>query len=110
MAPRVRAVTDDEDGLEELKEAVGGAFADLIASVKVPDPIPVAPGIEIFCPTKKEVSELLKATTDEQAQKIIFRDNYEAAMALFDPQPVKVWEAFMEQYNAHFFGDKNKGK
>lgn len=95
---------------KEVNELVGTLFADLIASVRVPDPLDVAPGLVVKNPTKKQANALIKATSEEDAQKIIFGDDYERAMELFDPQPVQVWNAFMEKYNEHFFGDKSAGK
>lgn len=44
------------------------------------------------------------------AQKIIFGEQYEAAKALFDDKPLFLWNAFMERYNEHFFGDPDSGK
>lgn len=105
----VEAVADAAE-VEELGELVGSLFADLLAEVRVPDPLEVAPGLVLKAPTKKQANDLLHATTEEQAQKVIFGDKYELAMELFDPQPVQVWNAFMEKYNEHFFGDKNQGK
>ena len=95
---------------QDLEDYVGGVFADLIKSVRVPDPMPLTDDIELRCPSKKQVNDLFKATTEEDAQKIIFGDQYDAAMALFDDQPVQFWNAFMEKYNEHFFGDKSLGK
>lgn len=103
MAARVK-------NTEDLEDYVGGVFADLIASVRVPDPLPLTADITLTCPSKKQVNDLFKAATEEDAQKIIFGDNYEAAMKLFDDQPVQFWNAFMEKYNEHFFGDKSLGK
>lgn len=96
--------------MSDLSETVGTVFADLIASVRVPEPLDVAPGVTVSNPTKKQANELMKATTEEEAQRIIFGDSYEAAMEIFDPAPVQVWNAFMERYNEHFFGDKSQGK
>lgn len=87
----------------DLSEMVGSLFKELIDSVRVPEPLEVAPGLVVTNPTKKLANELMRAVTEEDAQKIIFGDDYEKAMELFDPQPVQVWNAFMEKYNEHFF-------
>lgn len=87
----------------EFKDLVGSLFKDLIDSTRVPKPLEVAPGLVVENPTKKEANDLMKASSEEEAQKIIFKDNYERAMELFDPQPVQVWNKFMEKYNEHFF-------
>jgi hypothetical protein len=87
----------------DLSEMVGSLFKELIDTVRIPDPLPVAPGLTCVNPTKKQANALMRAITEEDAQKIIFGDDYEKAMELFDPQPVQVWNAFMEKYNEHFF-------
>ncbi|SHT52842.1 Uncharacterised protein [Mycobacteroides abscessus subsp. abscessus] len=91
-------------------DVVGGVFADLIKNVRVPEALKVTDDIFLEAPSKKQVTDLFKAASEEDAQKIIFGDQYEAAMALFDDAPVQVWNGFMEKYNEHFFGDKSLGK
>ncbi|MBF9350666.1 Uncharacterised protein [Mycobacteroides abscessus subsp. massiliense] len=93
-----------------IEDAVSDFFAELVGEVRVPEPLEVAPGIVLTCPTKAQVSALTKVSTEEEAQKLIFGDAYEDAMKLFDPHPVQVWNKFMEKYNEHFFGDKSSGK
>ena len=88
---------------DELNEMVGSLFKDLLDSVRIPEPLEVAPGLVVKNPTKKQANELIKATSEEDAQRIIFGDDYDRAMELFDPQPVQVWNKFMEKYNEHFF-------
>jgi hypothetical protein len=86
-------------------------FSELIATVRVPEPLTVTPGIVLGCPTKKQVAELQRpGVTEEEAQRSIFGDQYEAAMELFDNQPLFLWNKFMDRYNEHFFGDKDSGK
>lgn len=87
----------------KIEDMVGTLFKELIDSVRVPEPLEVAPGLTVTNPTKKQANELMKAVTEEEAQRVIFGDQYEAAMELFDPQPVQVWNKFMEKYNEHFF-------
>ncbi|AYB70371.1 tail assembly chaperone [Mycobacterium phage Jubie] len=94
--------------MSELNELVGSLFKELIDSVRIPEPLEVAPGLTVTNPTKKQANELMKATTEEEAQRIIFGDQFDKAMELFDPQPVQVWNAFMEKYNEHFFGSKSQ--
>jgi hypothetical protein len=85
-------------------------FAELVATVKVPDPLPVAPGIVLECPTKDQLEGLQAAVDETAAQKIIFGAAYDDAMKVFGAAPVGIWNAFMERYNTHFFGDKDQGK
>ncbi|QXO14256.1 tail assembly chaperone [Mycobacterium phage Chaser] len=95
-------------GEAELNELVGSLFKDLIDSVRVPEPLVVAPGLVVQNPTKKTANALMNAKSEEEAQKLIFGDDYDKAMELFDPQPVQVWNAFMDKYNEHFFGSKSQ--
>lgn len=81
-----------------------------MATVKVPEPLKVAPGLILECPTKKQVNDLMMARNETESQKIIFGDQYEAAMELFDGMPLFIWNKFMERYNEHFFGDVDAGK
>ena len=85
-------------------------FSELLATVKVPEPLNVAPGIVLECPTKEQVNKLLATEDEAVAQEIIFKDNYDAAMKLFDGMPMYIWNAFMTRYNEHFFLDKDLGK
>lgn len=96
--------------LKVVEDAVSDFFAELIEEVRVPEPLKVTDKITLESPTKKQVSDLLKATTEEEAQKIIFGSAYAEAMKLFDNRPVQLWNKFMEKYNKHFFGDGDKGK
>ncbi|OMC55371.1 hypothetical protein A5747_13340 [Mycobacterium sp. IS-836] len=86
-------------------------FSELIATVRVPEPLRVTADIVLDCPTKKQVSELQRTgITEEEAQRVIFGEHYDAAMELFDNTSLFVWNKFMERYNAHFFGDPDSGK
>lgn len=77
----------------------------------MPEPLKVSSDIVLECPTKKIVSELQKpGLTEEEAQRVIFGDHFEAAMELFENAPLFIWNKFMERYNAHFFGDGDSGK
>lgn len=87
-------------------------FAELVATVKVPDPMVVSKALDIVleCPTKEQVEDLNKAADEESAQKVIFGDKYDVARQLFAGKPVQIWNAFMERYNAAMFGDADAGK
>jgi hypothetical protein len=86
-------------------------FAELIATVRVPKPLQVTADIVLDCPTRGEVKELQRPNiTEEEAQRLIFKDHYDAAMELFDDKPLHVWNEFMKRYNAHFFGEPDAGK
>lgn len=86
-------------------------FSELIATVKVPEPLVVTADLVLECPTKDQVEELNSGRiTEAEAQKIIFADQYEAAMELFGGRSIFIWKKFMDRYNAHFFGDSDSGK
>ncbi|UVK63399.1 tail assembly chaperone [Mycobacterium phage Aegeus] len=103
-----RSVSDAD--LKVVEDSVSDFFAELVAEVRVPDPLPLTKDIVLECPTKTQVSDLLKAVTEDEAQKIIFGKDYDKAMKLFNDKPVQVWNKFMEKYNEHFFGDGKAGK
>lgn len=81
-----------------------------MATVSVPDPLKVTSSITLECPTKDQVRDLLTAKTDDEAQRIIFGDEYDEAMALFGGKSMFIWNKFMARYNEHFFGVADAGK
>ena len=86
-------------------------FAELVASVRVPDPLVVVPGkLVADYPPARRVSQLLSAISVDGQIRAVFGDDYEVAEELFGSQPIEVWNKFMEKYNKHFFGDKDSGK
>lgn len=88
-------------------------FSELLATVKVPDDLVVTADLVLTAPTKSQLSDLQVAQLsrdEELAQKIIFGEQYDAAKKLFDDKPAGIWNAFMERYNEHFFGDGDAGK
>lgn len=93
------------------KEEFEDLFSELIATVKKPEPLVVTPEIVLECPTKKQVAKLqAPGTTEEEAQREIFGDQFDAAMELLGNAHYQVWNKFMERYNEHFFGDSDPGK
>lgn len=86
-------------------------FAELVASVRVPDPLVVVPGkLVAQYPPARRVNELLTAVTVNAQMRAVFGDDFEVADELFGEQPIDVWNKFMERYNQHMFGDRDKGK
>lgn len=86
-------------------------FAELVATVRVPDPLVVSEKITLECPTKDQVTALTQpGITEDEAQKVIFGDSYDDAMELFGGVSLHIWNKFMEKYNAHFYPETDEGK
>jgi hypothetical protein len=86
-------------------------FAELVASVRVPEPLVVVPGKLIAkYPPARQVNQLLTAVSVEEQIRAVFGDEAEFASGLFLEQPLEVWNKFMERYNEHMFGDRDAGK
>ena len=103
MAPR-KIVKEIDDVVYE------NLFAELLATVRVPEPLKVSEKITLECPTKDQVSALQGVTDENEAQKVIFGDQYDDAMELFGGASLLIWNAFMARYNKHFFGEADPGK
>jgi hypothetical protein len=86
-------------------------FAELVASVRVPEPLVVVPGkLTAQYPPARRVNQLLIAVSVEDQIRAVFGDDFEFAAELFLDQPLEVWNKFMERYNEHMFGDRDTGK
>lgn len=86
-------------------------FAQLVASVRTPEPLVVVPGkLVATYPPARQLQQLLTAVSVDAQIRAVFWDNYEVAEELFGGQPIDVWNGFMKKYNEHMFGDKDGGK
>ncbi len=109
MAAR-KVVADDVD-VEKAAEDAQGLFAQLVAEVRVPEPLVVVPGkLTATFPPARRVNQLVSAITVDAQMRAVFGDDYEVAEGLFGEQPIEVWNKFMEVYNKHMFGDGDSGK
>ena len=98
----MKAVVDDDGE---------GLFAELVASVRVPDPLTVVPGkLVVNYPPARQLNALLVSRSVDDQMRAVFGDDYDFAESLFGSQPIDVWNKFMERYNEHMFGDKDSGK
>lgn len=97
----------DQDGVE-----VGeNLFAELVASVRIPEPLVVVPGkLVVKYPPTRQLNQLLTSVSVDAQMRAIFGDDYEVAEDMFGSQPIEVWNKFMERYNEHMFGERDKGK
>lgn len=110
MAARKLQSADDID-VEQVAADAESLFAQLVAEVRVPDPIVVVPGkLVAEFPPARRVNQLLVAVTVDAQMRAVFGDDYEVAEELFGEQPIEVWNKFMEIYNKHMFGDVDSGK
>lgn len=95
----------------EVVDEEGNLFAELVAAVRVPEPLVVVPGkLVASYPPARRVNQLLVAISIDDQIRAVFGDDYALAEELFGSQPLAVWNKFMERYNEHFFGDKDSGK
>lgn len=85
------------------KEPVG-RFYDLQKEVGAPAPYVLTEDIVIPPLTRGQFVELDRAPDDDAQNRVIFRDQYDAVMALFEDQPLAVWSAFTTDINRHLFG------
>lgn len=97
----------DEDGAE-----VGeNLFAELVASVRIPEPLVVVPGkLVVKYPPTRQLNQLLTSVSVDAQMRAIFGEDYEVAEEMFGSQPIEVWNKFMERYNEHMFGERDTGK
>lgn len=111
MAARKIVNSADDIDVDAVGAEAEGLFAELVASVRVPEPIEVVPGkLVVEYPPTRRLNQLLTAVTVDAQMRAVFGDDYEYAESLFGPQPIEVWNKFMERYNEHMFGERDKGK
>lgn len=111
MATARKLKSADEIDVEQLAADSESLFAELIADVRVPEPIVVVPGkLVATYPPARQLNKLLVAVTVDQQMEAVFGEDYAVAEELFGSQPIKVWNKFMEIYNQHMFGESDSGK
>ena len=110
MATRKLASADDID-VEKLAGDAENLFAELVASVRIPEPLVVVPGeLVVKYPPTRQLNQLLTSVSVDGQMRAVFGDDYEVAENLFGSQPIEVWNKFMERYNEHMFGERDSGK
>lgn len=111
MAARKTLKSADDIDVEQVAVEAENLFAQLVAEVRVPEPLVVVPGeLTVSYPPARQLNALLTAVTVDGQMRAVFGDEYEVAEKLFGSQPIEVWNKFMEIYNEHMFGDKETGK
>lgn len=110
MASRKIASADDID-VDKLTDDAENLFAELVASVRIPEPLVVVPGkLVVKYPPTRQLNQLLTSVSVDGQMRAVFGEDYEVAEGLFGSQPIAVWNKFMERYNEHMFGEKDAGK
>lgn len=112
MAARKTTLKSADDiDVEKLGKDADSLFAELVASVRVPEPLVVVPGkLVVDYPPTRRLNQLLTAVTVDEQMRAVFGDQYEVAEELFGGQPIGVWNKFMERFNEHMFGERETGK
>ena len=111
MAARKTLKSADDIDVDELGKDAENLFAQLVADVRIPEPLVVVPGkLTVNYPPARQLNQLLAAATVDQQMRAVFGDQYEVAEEMFGSQPIEVWNKFMEIYNEHMFGLKDTGK
>jgi hypothetical protein len=78
-------------------------FEQLQEDVKAPEPLVVTDDITLYCPTKKQLEESQKQTSEEDSNRILIGEHYDALLALFENEPPHRWAEFNKIYLNHFF-------
>jgi len=111
MATRKIVDSAEDIDVDKLAKDSQSLFAELVASVRIPDPLVIVPGkLSVNYPPTRKLNQLLTSVSVDGQMRAIFGDDYEVAEELFGSQPIEVWNKFMERYNQHMFGEKDAGK
>ena len=111
MAARKIVDSAEDIDVDKLAADSQSLFAELVASVRIPDPLVVVPDkLVVNYPNTRQLNQLLASVSVDGQMKAIFGDDYEVAEGMFGSQPIEVWNKFMERYNQHMFGEKDSGK
>ncbi|WP_433568061.1 hypothetical protein ACQP1O_43235 (plasmid) [Nocardia sp. CA-151230] len=89
---------------DKVEKAPIGRFYDLQQEIDVPKPYVLTEDITISPLTRRQFIEIETAENETAAERIIFGEQYDAVIALFEDQPYAVWHAFTRDINRHLFG------
>lgn len=81
-----------------------GRLFDLQRETKVPEPYVLTPEIAIQPLTKAQYRALADSNSDEEQDRIVLGDSYDAVVELFEDKPFQLWQAFSSDLNKHLFG------
>jgi hypothetical protein len=80
-----------------------GRFAELLIEAAI-EPYVLTEDITLDPPTRKQMQQMVKATTEEEADKALFGDKYDAVVGLFEERSFALWNAFVKDFRVHMFG------
>jgi hypothetical protein len=80
-----------------------GRFADLLIEAAI-EPYVLTADITIDPPTRRQMQQLSAATSEDEADRALFGDQYDAVADLFGDKPFKLWNAFVVDFRRHMFG------
>lgn len=88
---------------QEKSPDVAGRYADLLQEARI-EPYVLTPAVRIDPPTRKQMRELAAAKSEEDADRALFGDQYDAVINLFDDQPFSAWNKFVVEFREQMFG------
>lgn len=81
-----------------------GRLYDLQRESKIPEPYVLTPEITIQPLTKRQFRALAEDLSDEDQDRVVLGDQYDAVMELFEDKPFQLWKAFTKDLNQHLLG------
>lgn len=86
------------------KAEIKTLFQKLREDIKEPEPLVVTEDIVLTCPTKRQLEESQKQSSEEESNRILIGEKYDDLLALFADEPPHRWAEFNKIYLDHFFG------
>lgn len=80
-----------------------GRYADLCDEARI-EPYVLTADVVIPAPTRKQMRALAAAKNEEEADRALFGDAYDAVQELFDNESFKAWNSFVVEFREHMFG------
>lgn len=81
-----------------------GRLYELQRETAVPDPYVLTEDIVIQPLSKAQFLALKKSETEEDGNRAMLGNSYDAVMELFEDKPFQLWTAFSSDLNRHMFG------
>jgi len=81
-----------------------GRFYELQKEVKVPEPYVLTSKIKIKPPTRVQMIALRNAETQDDAERAMLGEHFDAVIELYADRPDKEYAAFVEELQRHMLG------
>lgn len=91
-------------------DQVVSVFEKLRNEVKTPPPLVINENITLECPTSRQVRDSQRATSEEDANRILIGEKYDELFELFLDYPPHMWAEFHQRYIDHFFDIRQEPK